>query len=222
MSLRPKIELRQYRGHVLTLAPATEPVTLAEIKAQLVIDDSADDALLNDMITEARQEIEDVTGIAMIAQGWRLSLDRWPGNFEPWWDGVKQASIADFALSAVPGWVSLPRYPLQQIDGVTVFAEDATSAAVTVASVFDVDTYQTPGRMALKRGQTWPIALRTINAIQIDYTAGYAVVPAPFRRAIKNMVAYMYEHRGDGCTGGDAYVASGAADIVGKYKVIEV
>jgi uncharacterized phiE125 gp8 family phage protein len=223
MTLRPAIPLRQYRGHVIRTAPTVEPVTPAEMAALLVIEETQDDTLIAGMITEARQEIEDVTGIAMVTQSWRLSLDRWPGALADWWDGIKQIPISElYANSPVP-WVHLPRYPLQTVDTVTVFNEAGDPTAVTVGNVFDVDPYQHPGRMALKRGQTWPIALRAINAIQIDYTAGYgnvASVPAPLKRAIKVMVSHMYEHRG--CAASEAYHASGAAAIAGRYRVVSV
>jgi hypothetical protein len=220
MTLRPNIPLHQYRGHVITVPPATEPVTLAEVKAQLVIDGTADDAMLTDFIAEARQELEDITGLALITQEWRLSLDRWPGAREPWWDGVRQGALSE--LSGVPGQVAMPRYPLVTIDDVTVYGLDGVGVAVDVAATFDVDTYQKPGRMALRFGQTWPIALRPTNAIEVEYTAGYgaaANVPGPIKRAIRNMVAHMYAHRGDGCNAGDAWHESGAADIAGRYAV---
>ena len=223
MSLRPAIPLRQYRGHVLQTPPDVEPVSVQEVQAVLVIEEGQDDALIADMIAEAREEIENATGLAMVTQSWRLSLDRWPGAMADWWDGVRQIAISElYANSPVP-WVHLPRYPLQTVDTVTVFNEAGAPSVITVANVFDVDPYQQPGRMALKRGQTWPIALRTINAIQIYYTAGYgnaAAVPAPLKRAIKNMVAHMYEHRG--CGASEAYEASGAAAIVGRYRVVAI
>jgi hypothetical protein len=225
VTLRPPIHLQQYRGHVLTVPPATEPVSLSEVKAQLVIDGTADDALLTGFIAEARQEIEDVTGLALITQTWRLSLDHWPHGQGDWWDGVRQGAIADIYANGAPAWVQMPRYPLASIVSVTAFDEAGNGTVITVPDVFDVDTYQQPGRMALKRGQTWPIALRTINAIQIDYTAGYgnaAAVPGPIKRAIRNMVAHMYSHRGDGCDAGDAYFESGAANIVGRYRVVKI
>jgi uncharacterized phiE125 gp8 family phage protein len=223
MALRPVIPLTQYRGHVITAQPAIEPVSVQEVQAAIAV--HGDDDFIASLITEARQEIEEMTGLALITQSWRLSLDRWPGAREDWWDGVRQAAISEIYATGVPAWVQLPRYPLQAIDAVTVFDEASNSQTVTVGDVFDIDTYQKPGRMALRRGQTWPIALRTVNAIQIDYTAGYGAaldVPAPLKRAIRAMAAYMYEHRGDGCTGADAYAASGAAAIVGRYKVTGV
>ena len=223
MSLRPAIPLHQYRGHVLIAAPATEPVTLQEIRAQLAIDGTDDDELLTDMIVEARQEIEDASGMALVTQSWRLSLDRWPNGIEEWWTGTRQGAIGN--IVSRPAWVELPRSPLASIVAVSVFDDLGAETVVDVASVFDVDTYQTPGRMALKVGKTWPIALREINAIQIDYTAGYgaaADVPAPIKRAIKAMVGYLYSHRGDDCSAGDAMAESGAGMIVGRYKVKRV
>ena len=64
-----------------------------------------------------------------------------------------------------------------------------------------------------------------VNAVQVDYTAGYgnaAAVPGPIKRAIRNMVAHMYSHRGDGCDAGDAYFESGASAIVGRYRVVKI
>ena len=80
--------------------------------------------------------------------------------------------------------------------------------------------------MTLQQGATWPVALRSSAAIEIDYTAGYGVdattVPAPIKRAIRQMAAYMYEHRGDGCEPKDALTASGAWAILNRYRVVEV
>lgn len=224
MALRAPVRYHQYRGNRLVTAPAAEPVTVSEVKAYLRITGPDDDTLLTDMIEEARQFIEDMTGLAMITQTWQLTLDRWPGYHEPWWDGVRQGSIAD--LSRTPGHVTMPRYPLQSISGVDVYAEDNTSTAVTVANVFYTDTQQMPGRMALRDGQTWPVATRQTNGIEITYVAGFGDalpdVPAPLKRAVKSLVTFMYENRGDGCSVGDAYEKSGAAQSVATYAVREI
>ncbi|PIY28397.1 MAG: hypothetical protein COZ09_10125 [Comamonadaceae bacterium CG_4_10_14_3_um_filter_60_42] len=225
MSLRPVRLFYPQRGSVRAVAPALEPVTAAELRTHLVetvegLSDTAAEAL----ISAAREEIEEVTGIAMITQEWRLALDAWPGNPEPWWSGTRQGAISE--LRGAPATLAIPVYPLQGIDAVTVFNEAGASSAVTVATVFDVDTYQRPGRLSLKAGQTWPIALRDTNAIQIEYTAGFgdaaSDVPAPLKRAVLQMAAYLYEHRGDGCTPGNAFHASGAADMAKWYQVARI
>jgi uncharacterized phiE125 gp8 family phage protein len=78
----------------------------------------------------------------------------------------------------------------------------------------------------LQRGATWPVALRANNAIEIVYTAGYGAdassVPAPLRRAVKQLAAYLYTHRGDMCDMGDAMHDSGAGSIMGQYKIKRV
>ena len=163
--------------------------------------------------------IEEATGIAMINQTWRLSLDAWPSQRADWWDGVRQGAIAD--INGAPDYVYLPRYPLASIDAVTVYDDAGTPASVVVAETFNVDTYQKPGRMVLRNGATWPIALRNSNAIDVDYIAGFgataASVPPTLRRAVKQVAAYLYSHTGDDCTPDDALGAAGA--LLGAYRV---
>jgi uncharacterized phiE125 gp8 family phage protein len=220
MSLHPSYTLHAMRGSVLIAPPTFEPVTLTEVRAQLALDVTCDDVLLTDFITEARQEIEAVTGVAMARQTWRLSLDAWPQSRGEWWDGVRDGAIG--ALTASRAWVELPKYPLVSISSVNVFAPESASFDL---SNFDIDTAQVYGRVGLKSGAALPSGIRAMGGIQIDYVAGYAtaaLVPAPLRRAIRTMVAYMYSHRGDGCSTGDAYTASGAAEIAGRYRVVKV
>jgi uncharacterized phiE125 gp8 family phage protein len=226
MSLRAAVPLYQFRGSVITSAPATEPVTAAELRTHLRTDSTElPDAEANALITDARTEIENMTGLAFITQSWRLSLDRWPAGGEAWWDGVREMSITELYNRNTYQSVALPRYPLQSITSVTVFDEASASTVITVADVFDVDTYQTPGRLTLKRGQTWPVALRANDAIQIIYVAGYtnaAAVPSPMKRAVKQLAAFLYAHRGDDCDPSQAYEDSGAAGIIAQYKVARV
>lgn len=219
MSLRAPVSLHQHRGSVLVTAPTTEPVTPEELRLHLRTDatDFPDAAAY---IKDARHEIENMTGVAMITQSWRLALDRWPTGGEAWWDGVRDGSIGDLYGNAVRS-IELPKWPLQSITSCTVYDEDSNSTAVTVATVFDVDTYRFPARMTLKRGQTWPVALRASNAIEIVYVAGYtsaANVPPPMKRAVKQLASYLYSHRGDECDPKMAFVDSGAASIMDQYK----
>lgn len=226
MSIRSAVPLYQFRGSVLVTAPASEPVTAAELRTHLRADSAElPDAEANALITDARTEIENMTGIAFITQTWRLSLDRWPAGGEAWWDGIREMSITELYNSSTLQSLALPRFPLASITSVTVYDEDSVATVVSVANTFNVDTYQTPGRLTLKRGQTWPVALRANNAIEVIYVAGYtnaANVPAPMKRAIKQLAAFMYSHRGDDCDPKDAYNASGAAGIMAAYKVARI
>lgn len=228
MSLRAPIQLYQQRGNVLTVAPASEPVTASELRDHMIVDATTlPDGAANTLIEEARQSIEDMTGLAFINQTWRMTIDRWPQGREEWWDGIREGHISQlYGPGSQIGYVALPRYPLSSITSITTYDEASNATSVTVANVFDVDTQQTPGRIVLKSGQTWPVATRPSNAIQIVYVAGYgasaANVPAPLKRAIKQLAAYMYSHRGDACDVSDAYHASGAARTLGIYKVARI
>jgi len=225
MSLRPSFNLYQDRGSRITTNPESEPVSLMEMKRYLRIDDNSDDIVLSDQIMEARRFIEDQIGLAFISQSWRLALDQWPAGGEAWWDGVREMSITELYRSNVLQSVTLPRWPLVSITSVTTYDEDSNATAITVANVFDVDTYRTPGRITLKRGQTWPVALRANNAIEIVYVAGYAnaaAVPMTMKRAVRQLAAFMYNHRGDDCDASHAFADSGAASLVDQFKVMRV
>ncbi|MDE1151402.1 MAG: head-tail connector protein [Micavibrio sp.] len=56
--------------------PALEPVTLADMKTHLRLTHSAEDTLVQNLITAARQACEAFTGLALQTQSWRLQLDR--------------------------------------------------------------------------------------------------------------------------------------------------
>jgi hypothetical protein len=220
MSLRQAVSLHQHRGNVLVTAPTSEPVSAAELRLHLRTD-TADFPDAATYVTDARQEIEERSGLAFLTQTWRLALDRWPAGGEQWWDGVREGSINDLYGSASLRSVEMPKWPLASITSVTVYDEAGNSSAVTVADVFDLDVYRRPGRLTLKRGAVWPVALRASNAIEILYVAGYtsaANVPSPMKRAIKQLAAYLYAHRGDDCDPAEAYVASGAESLMAQYK----
>ena len=206
-----------YRGHTLTTAPAIEPVSLSEVKAQLGIDGTADDTLLSMYITASREHAEQMTGLALITQTWTLTLDAWPGHGEPWWDGVRDMAISALRSAGRPSNILLPRYPLRTVESVT-----ADGVAVTVADVFTVDNQQRPGRLVIKNGATWPTVLETANGISIEYTAGYGAtassVPAALRVGLLQMVASLYTHRGDQCSVADAWKSSGAESAFNAYR----
>lgn len=158
----------------LITGPALEPVSLADVKAHLKVEDDADDALIAAAITASRLHVEASIRRVLIAQGWRVYRDDWPLDRE----------------------VPLPVVPLISVDLVTVF--DAAGDPVTVAAAdYVVDTVSAPAR--LKLIQAAPAPGEALNGIEIDLTAGYGAssvdVPAPLRQAILMLVAHWYEHR---------------------------
>lgn len=224
MALRRPNLYYNLRGNKLVTGPALEPVSLTELKTHLRIPTATEDEdlYLGQTILDAVRWIEDDLNIAMINQTWKLTLDKWPGYHEPWWDGVREMPISELYSGDRAKDIVLPRFPLVSVSSVTVYDEESNSTAVTIANVFDIDINSTRGRMKLKRGATWPIATRSLNAIEINYVAGYGTaaedVPPSLRRGVLEMAAYLYTHRGD-CTPEGAYKMSGSEGIVRSFKI---
>mgnify|MGYP000365478232 CR=1 FL=1 len=61
--------------------PAVEPISLAEAKAHLRVDTSADDSLITSLIVAARKYFEERTRRSLITQSWKLTLDDFPTEF---------------------------------------------------------------------------------------------------------------------------------------------
>ena len=162
----------------LTTPPSVEPLTLDEAKAHLKVDTTADDALITAMIAAARARAEWHTGRALIAQGWTLNLDAWPAS----------------------GIVEIPLPPLQSVTSVTLAARDGSTSTLS-SSLYTVDAASAPARLALKPDVPPPTNLRAVNGIAIAFTAGYgstsSAVPELLRHAIRTIVAFLYEHRGE-------------------------
>ncbi|MFM1815269.1 MAG: hypothetical protein RLZ98_1964 [Pseudomonadota bacterium] len=183
----------------LTVQPAAEPLTLGEAKHHLRVDGSDDDSFIESLITTSRLHIEATLGIALITQGWKLTLDRWPGQV-----------------------VALPLRPLKTVDAVRVF--DGAGAAVPVdASAYTVDI--AAGRIFTD--SVWPHPGRTHAGIELDFTAGFGAsasdVPEPIRQALKLLVAHWYEHR-EAVTTGDrgARIPIGVSDLLAPWKAMRL
>ncbi|MEI9989915.1 MAG: head-tail connector protein [Rhizomicrobium sp.] len=183
----------------LTTPPALEPVTLAEAKAHLKVDTADDDALITAMITAARARAEWHTGRALIAQAWTLHLDCWPAS----------------------GTIEIPLPPLQSVVSVTSYARD-DSAAVLSPSLYTVDAASAPARLALKTGAPPPTNLRNVNALAIAFTAGYGAaasdVPGLLKEAILELVAFLYENRGEA----PAELPLAALALLAPFRVLKL
>jgi hypothetical protein len=58
--------------------PAIEPVSLAEQKTWLRVDDASEDDIIAALVTSARVLVEKATRLCLITQTWRFTLDGWP------------------------------------------------------------------------------------------------------------------------------------------------
>lgn len=158
---------------IRTVAPAAEPVTLAEVKAHLRLTHASEDEFLNGLVRAAREDVERATGLALIDQSWRLVLDAWPSQ----------------------GCVLIARHPVREILSVTVFGAEGEASLIDPAG-YQLDTLSRPARLHF---ETRPEPLRVLNGIEIDFSAGFGEagtdVPDLLKRAILLLVAHWYEFR---------------------------
>lgn len=138
----------------LLTPPAAEPVTVADAKLALRIDDTAFDALLPSLISSARQVAEQETGRAFIAQVWRAEFDDWPGSSDE--IPVYRPTAAAVSYWDGAAWITLPT---------SGYVVAATARGTVLAPVLDA---------------SWP-ALGDVAIgprVRIDLTAGVAEVDA--------------------------------------------
>jgi uncharacterized phiE125 gp8 family phage protein len=161
---------------VMTSGPALEPVSLAEAKAHLRIDGTAEDSLIQSLVITSRLHIEAALGLALIRQSWTLFLDRWPRSSR----------------------IIMPLRPISDVDHVRVWDAAGTSQLLDPAT-FILDGQGLPPRLAAISGQALPEPGRAVNGIEIAFIAGYgpaaADVPSPIRHALLLLVAHWHEHR---------------------------
>lgn len=167
---------------VMTSGPGLEPVTLAEAKAHLRVDGSAEDALIQSLVVTSRLHIEAALGLALVTQSWAWFLDRWP---------------ASRAVRPVVR-VALPLRPVQAVGHVKLWHSDGTSLPLPTGS-FHLDGQATPARLVWLPGSPPEGPERPAGGIEIGFTAGFGAaatdVPPTIRHALKLLVAHWYEHR---------------------------
>lgn len=190
-----------HKGVRLLQDATVEPVSLTDAKAYLHIDpsDTSNDSLVSSLITAARRVAEDFTRLCFISQQWEMWADRFPNAAkanDQWWDGTRQGSIVD--LYGAQGNIKLLKSPLISVQN--IFYWDLTDTQNPMdLSITQIDTAGLPGRIFLKFGQIWPVGVRPINGVQIQFTAGFgttaADVPPAVVQAIKILVAHYFENR---------------------------
>ena len=136
----------------ITTPPAAEPVSLAEMKLHLKVETSvtADDSLIESLITAAREWCEGYQNRAYIERTIVLKMD----CFED--------------------VIQLPAPPLISIAADGIKYLDANGAEQTLSpTIYDVFSTCEPAEVRLAYNQSWPTTYSIKHAVRITYTAGY-------------------------------------------------
>lgn len=186
----------------LLAGPVTEPVTLADAKAFLRLDDSAEDSFVSTLIAAARIHVESMTGRALMEQSWRVVLDDWPA------DRI----------------VKLPVAPLISLTAIMAYDADGTGTQIGLAEVLP-ETHVAPARLFLPRQFANAPLLRERQGVEIDYVAGYGDdpddVPSGIKQAILSLVGHWFEHRDAVVIAGSgAVVPAGFSRLISAYRQV--
>jgi uncharacterized phiE125 gp8 family phage protein len=174
--------MRRYRSLKRLVAPAAEPVTLAEAKRHLRVDTNDEDSLISHYITTAREWCEDYLDRALVTQQLLMRLDAFPDEIE------------------------LPRPPMATAGtatavSITYTTGDSLATATLATTEYRVDRDATPGVIRNVYNGSWPSHLLDQNSVSVTWWAGYgsaASVPHRVQTAILMCVHELYEKRGDG------------------------
>lgn len=161
----------------LVEAPATTPITLAEVKEQLRIEHPDEDVLITRLIAVA-VAYTDVTGAlghAMIAQKWAQ------------WLGPNPTQEVRLMLG-----------PVSAVTAVKYYDENGDLQTDTLSN-YQITGTEFATHIAPKSGFNWPTTQQRSDAIKIEYQIGYGTsrndVPQTIRHALMMLIGHWYDAR---------------------------
>lgn len=161
-------------GITQTVAPAAEPITLAEAKAHLRVDASTEDTLITLLIGQAREEAESLTGRALVTQTWKLTLTAFP----------------DDSLQLKPS-------PLASVSEISYLDGDGVRQ-ILANTEYQVITDELIGRVVPAYGKTWPACRVVDDSVRVSFVAGYgaaAAVPQSVKIWMLLAIALRFDNR---------------------------
>ncbi len=173
------IQAPMIAGLQLHTAPATEPLTVAEVKARLRITISDEDSDLAALLAECRELCERECQRAFITQTWTLYLDDFPRG-------------GDLTIY-------IPRPPLISVTHLKYYDVDGVQQTYG-ASNYHVAAGGEPGRIVRVDGGVWPaIDSGRPESVEVRFVCGYGAagaVPAAAKNAILVVMASLRENPG--------------------------
>ena len=181
----------------LITGPA-ESITTAEAKLHLRVDHSADDDLIDVLITAAREDCEHQLGRGIGSQTWRRTLDAFPSG------GIELGMPPVSAVSSVQ-YVD-PDGMLQNLSAGLYVLDDRS----------DLEAWLLPAE-----GTDWPDTLDTANAVTVTFVCGLTTVPSTVRAWMLLRIGTLYQHRAEFVAGQSvaALPHDFSARLLDRYRV---
>ena len=164
-----------YHTYKVTVAPASEPITLTEAKAQLRVeaDETADDTWITTALTIVREQVEALTNRSLMPQTLELAIS----NFQD--------------------VIQLPKPPYTSLTSITYYDEDNVSQTLSSA-LYLVNDFVEPAEVTKESAQSYPAVYDRPDAIRLTFVTGYAnaaAVPASIKQAMLMLLTDLYDNR---------------------------
>jgi uncharacterized phiE125 gp8 family phage protein len=156
-------------------AATFEPVSLAEARAHLRLDQTTEDAYVELLIAAARERVEQDTHRKLCTQ----TLDYFCNHFP------------------CSGVLEIPTAPVSAITSVNYTVEGVAETAFS-STYYNTDIVSEPARIVLTTSASWPTGtLKTVNAVRVRFVAGYAdgSCPQALRAAMLLLIGHLFENR---------------------------
>jgi uncharacterized phiE125 gp8 family phage protein len=155
---------------IVKITDATvEPISLAEAKLWLRVDQADEDDLIGALITSVRQAAEHEMQRTLITTTWELVTDSFP-------DALRLEMPKILSVSSVK------------------YLDAAGTQQTLSPADYLVDTDSQPGYVVPAYGKTWPTTYSQINAVRVRYTAGYGAAATDVPQSIRNWMRLQLEH----------------------------
>lgn len=158
---------------LVTVAPASEPVSLVEAKAQCRVDGTDEDNTLNLYIGAAREFVEEYTGTKLVSQTVLM----------------QGARFSDLA--------KLPTAPVISVSSVEYLDSDGAEQTLSTDTWEAVTTGLDP-HIRLKINQSWPSIRPASDAVRVTAVCGYETLPQPIKAAMLLIIASWFDSRAIG------------------------
>ena len=165
-------------------SPLQEPLSLTDAKAYLKVDHTDEDALITQMVREARSWVETFTGRALIDQTWKFTIESFPTTDLHLPKG-KTIAITGFIYRDTAG-------VLQSLYGMEVSPNGSNYQ-------WDLGS-DDGGLLRPAYAGSWPDIRPTLDPIQITFRAGYSTgagIPEQILAGLKWKLADLYAMRGN-------------------------
>lgn len=189
---------------VRTVAPAETPVSLAEAKAHLRVEQGDDDTLIGALIDAATERLDGWSGIlgrCMVTQTWRF----------------------DFAEFSSCGYL---RLPMGKVQSLAVSYRDEDGEAQTFSSgLYRVTADALGPVVALNDGEAWPPTATRPDAVSVTAVLGYGnaeAIPAPLKAAILLMVGDLWRFTETATVGSvtEVPMSMTVSNLIAPYRAV--